>query len=220
MIRFVQHFSLLCCFFLLFLLQDDHLNAQPTALRAPDSQAYQDMETAVPIDGSIPDIHDIYGPVALPEPPPYGLYVILTSAAVMLSALIVFIYRRFGREEAAPFDPAATAGSELIQAKALLQHGKIGDYCDKVSFLLRNYIEHSSRCRITGFSSSEALEKLKREGCLSENKIDLLKQCFDICDTVKFSRFVPAPENIEALDLLARRLVTEEDTDKTGGVKS
>jgi hypothetical protein len=220
MIRFVQHFSLLCCFFLLFLLQDDHLNAHSAALQAPNPQHQQPPSMIQAAETSLQDIYDIYGPVPLPEPPPYGLYALLATAGVLLAGLIFFIQRRFAGKETAQIDPAAAARAELSRAETLLEQAEIGAYCDRISALLKGCIERLSGSRVDSRTSSESLESLHRSGQLDSSEIDMLSQCFNICDAVKFRRYSPAPEEIEILGRLTRALVLDKDADTTGGRES
>ncbi len=207
MIRFVQHFSLLCCFLLLFLLQDDHLKAQPAALQAPNPPLQQVPSAVEAAEPPMQDIYDIYGPVALPEQPPYGLYAVLASAGLLLAALVFYTHKKSARKDAVQIDPAAAARAELSRAELLLQQAEMSPYCEHVSSLLKGSIERLSGCRVGSRTSSESLEGLKRSGHLSISEIDMLKQCFDICDAVKFRRYSPAPEEIETLGRLARTLV-------------
>ncbi len=209
MIRFVQHFSLLCCFILLFLLQDDHLKAQPAVLQAPNSIALQSPVSTASPGEPMSDIIDIYGPLDLAEPPPYLLYAALFSAALLGAGMVYFVYRRQNRTVIAPADYAAIARRELGRVEDERHRLTTPAYCQKISDILKAYLEQRTGCRVTRRTSSEALEDLKRNSVLNSGEIDMLQHCLAICDMVKFGRFSPAPEQTERLGRLALALVSE-----------
>jgi hypothetical protein len=217
MIRFVQHFSLLCCFILLFLLQDDHLMAQPTVLQAPNSVALQNPGSTAAPGQPISDIIDIYGPLDLAEQPPYLLYTALVSAALLGSGAVYFIYRRLSRSKASPVDYAAIARRELHRSEAQRQHLPPPVYCQTISDILRMYLEQRTGCRITRRTSAETLDDLRRSSGLDSIEVDMVARCFSICDQVKFGRFSPPPEETQRLGRLALALVSEKDRDNNAG---
>jgi hypothetical protein len=217
MIRFVQHFSLLCCFILLFLLQDDHLKARPADLQAPNSVALQNPGSTAAPGQPISDIIDIYGPLDLAEQPPYLLYAALVSAVLLGTGAVYFIYRRLRRTKATPADYAAIARHQIDRAEAQRQHLTPPIYCQKISDILRIYLEQRTGRRVTRRTSSEALEDLGRNSGLNGSEIEMLRRCFSICDMVKFGRFSPPHEETERLGRLALALVSEKDRDNNAG---
>ncbi len=218
---FVQHITLLCCFTLLFLLQGNHLSAQPAiTLQAPESLVRQNPPSSVSTHEAMQDIFDIYGPVELPDPPPYHWYALLAALGSALSVLFYFIYRTLNKKETATIDPADVARSELHRAEALLPSSGIVPYCQKVSDTLRTYVEQRTGCKITRRTTSESLRDLANQKHLSSAEIDTLERCFRICDKVKFARFSLHSRETETLAEQALWLVSGKHMDSDRGESS
>jgi len=222
----MQIVSLLFCFALFFLLPHHPAAASPDGFRAsetaPAEAAQDDAFTALPAETrAVADIHDIYGPVPLPEPPPYLLYGLV---ALIFSAicLVLFLLYRFRQKRRRPvqIDPAAKALKRLADARSA--HKKTGDiaaYCDEVSAALRSYIEQQTGYRISSLTTLESVRELERRQCsgyADKERLDLLRRCFTRCDMVKFARFTPEPGEAEGLGRLAASCIAG-NTAMSGG---
>ena len=216
----MQNLSLLCCFALFFLLPY-HLAAGPsTPLRAPESAAISSAkpradaslqnQTAAPRS----DIQDIYGPISLPESPPYRLYglgaLLIAAAAALLLAVLRF---RKKEKTVVRIDAGARALAELHKAgRKRLETGDVPGYCDHVTATLRTYVEEVTGYRISSRTTLESLNELvQRTGrsLISDpDRLDLLRRCLSRCDMVKFARFAPDQHEAERIGTLAEAFIS------------
>ena len=213
-----QQYPLLCCFFLLLLLPAHSAAATTSSFRAPES-AVQQSPQGVAAE-AMQDIIDIYGPLELPEPPPYLWYAAVAAAGISLALLIYLLRRRLKQKKETVADPTDTALAELNEAQALLPETGVADYCNKVADILRSYVEQRSGCRITRQTTTESLQNLKyeRQHVIGGEQLTSLQNCFALCDRVKFARFTPDSEETELLGQLAHAFVSTTRTDQTGGL--
>lgn len=228
----VQNYSLLCCFALFFLLPH-HLMADASAksadsFRAPESTVAQMQQPAAAIGmqnsppGELSDIHDIYGPLPLPQSPSYRLYGYIAFLAAAFGALLIVLLRfRNKQEKTTDIDPASLALAALRKAETT--HGKTGDlshYCDEVSATLRTYVEQVSGYRVSSRTTLESLNELKSKKELTSfvenDRLELLRRCFTRCDMVKFARYSPDQAEIEHIGGLAASFISTTNSFRTG----
>ena len=165
------------------------------------------------------DIIDIYGPVALPEPPPYLLYACLAAAGICLVILIYLLRRRLKQQKPSVPDPADTALAELSRARAMLAEAGVAVYCSQVADILRGYVEQRSGCLITRQTTIESLQNLKhqRQQIIGGEQLRSLQDCFALCDQVKFARFSPDSKETELLGQRAASFVSTTRAGQAGG---
>jgi len=202
--------SLTCLTALLF-LPPGLLHA--TELRAPNpGQAIQNDAGIPGTPVSVEDIRDIYGPILLPEPPPYLLYgvgillVILLIVAIWL--LWVFMKKRKNSEET---DPAVLALCSLKEAEAGLPQRGILFFAGEVSQILRSYIEAQFSIPTTSCTTSEFFSSLDTSygnqlATLTDHD-DILKHTLMLCDRIKFSRFLPDHDAVSSLTRGVHRFI-------------
>lgn len=204
---FLSHTCLTALLFLLPVL----LHA--TELGAPNpGQALQDDAGLPDTPVGAEDIRDIYGPILLPEPPPYLLYgvgillVILLIVAIWL--LWVFLKKRKNSEET---DPAVLALCSLKEAEAGLPQRGILFFAGEVSQILRSYIESQFSIPTTSCTTSEFFSGLDTsyESQLAPltDHDDILKHCLILCDRIKFSCFLPDHEAVRSLTRSVRSFI-------------
>jgi hypothetical protein len=216
----MQTFSLLCCFALFFLLPHHLLAGSSDPLRAPEPVAAQTKQVSIAPHPSaeISDIHDIYGPVPLPEPPPYWQYCLGILLITAAGALLFVMYRfKRDQENGTNTNPAVQARADLQRAKKI--RGETGDllrYCDDVATILRTYVEQVSGYRISSRTTLESLRELEKSEVhhpfTGKETLDLLRRCFSQCDMVKFARFSPDKVEIEHIGTLAESFVSTTST--------
>ncbi len=218
--------SLLCCLMWTLLLTTCLANGllaeTASGSRAPESVSMEP-STAPSHPGAAAqgqtDILDIYGPIELPEPLPYGRYALFALlGASAIGCLTLLLHRSKQRKfhRALP-DPADLALEELRRASLLYGHsgdsGSIGAiaYCESVSRILRDYIEAISSRRIVSQTSSECLKKLGKAqpqiSGLGNEQIDILKHCFKRCDMAKFAHAAPDSRETAALGEMAESFI-------------
>lgn len=202
--------SVTCLTALLFLLP---VLLHATELRAPNpGQALQDDAGLPDTPVSAEDIRDIYGPILLPEPPPYLLYGIgilfVTLLIVAIWLLWVFMKKRKNSEA---IDPAVLALCSLDEAEAGLPQRGILFFAGEVSQILRSYIEAQFSIETTSCTTSEFFSSLdtSHEGQLAllTDHDDILKHCLILCDRIKFSRFLPDHDAVRSLKRSVRSFI-------------
>lgn len=210
--------SLLCCFACI-LLQQTHLLADTSdTFQVPESSVQTQSRAQLPasIENGQRDILDIYGPVPLPAPVPYHLYV----AGLLLGALALFVLfrlrNRFKKQNVIHIDHVGKALTALKQAEKLHDSIDIRHYCNEVSCILKTFLEETSGQRITSRTTAEFITaisagKSRETGQLSDhqtqNNTETLLQCLMVCDKAKFARFHPDSEEITALGAKARSFI-------------
>ena len=212
MIGKISFFSLACLTAMLFLLP---VVMHATALRAPDPAPVVQDDTGLPNSAvTNQDIRDIYGPILLPEPVPYLLY----GAGFVLAVLLIggcwilwlFIRKRKKNDH---IDPAVLALSSLEEAEKRLPESGVFFFAGEVSRILRSYIEAQFSVPTTSCTTSEFFASLETsfKGQLTNlsNHDDILKQCLSLCDKIKFSRFLPEHEAVNALTEHVRSFIAE-----------
>jgi hypothetical protein len=223
--------SLLCCLMWTLLLTTSlatGLRAETTSdPRVPESLSIQPSAAPSPLGaaaGGQADILDIYGPIELPVPTPYGRYALFALlAAGAIGSLTLFILHRNKKRQSRRDveDPADRALAELHRAALLNDNsgepGAIAStgsvtYCENVSRILRDYVEAISSRRLVSQTSTECLEKLARPQYqipgLGNEQIDILKQCFKCCDMAKFAHAAPESRETAALGKMAEAFIT------------
>lgn len=216
--RKTTFFSLAACT-VLFFLPPVWLHA--TSLRAPNPQQQMIQGGTLPsASGTVADIRDIYGPVILPEQPPYLLY----GAGFLLSLLLIlalwFIWRYVRKNKGfKKVDPALLALSSLSKAEAGLPELGIPFFAAEVSRILRSYIEArfnipATRCTTVEFFSRLDSSFENQLGMIKDDPV--LKQCLILCDKIKFSRYHPGRE---AVNILAENVRCFIETTRTKPVE-
>lgn len=151
-------------------------------------------------------LHDIHGPVPIIEQPPYlllagSLLVLLAAAA----ALYWFMKKRT-RSAPPPVPPWERALQDLAEAKRLLSPERALFYMDRVSQILRSYIESRFAIKSTRQTTREFLENLATGG----NSSSLLRykgelqRCLEQADMAKFAHHT---EDIASLEMIGAAVV-------------
>lgn len=155
------------------------------------------------------ELRDIYGPVTIKEPVPYLL--LFGIAALLLT--LAFIFYRFWKKRTIagppPIPPWEKALLELAEARSLLhpEHGL--SYMDRVSTILRHYIESRFSIQSTRQTTREFLHGLQSvtpSSPLNTYKNEL-QDCLERADLAKFARRRPELENLELMELAVTTFV-------------
>ena len=161
---------------------------------------------------SAEDILDIYGPLPLPEPKPYLCYALFVLLFLMLVVGIWVSWRYYkNRKETNPVDPARTALSSLDSAERKLPVNGVVFFADEVSQLLRSYIEARFHLPITSCTTNEFFRQLQLNPEADRYPVitgkDDLEASLELCDKIKFSRFLPESEAVRLLGERVRRFI-------------
>jgi hypothetical protein len=181
------------------LLMADDAGQQPLKLLQPGQTPGQ---TTVP-DALPQSLHDIYGPVLLPDPVPYLLYgsIALVMLALLLSAYWWF-YKR-PKPAAPPIPPGIMARDELMRARELMNPEQTLHYMERVSDILRRYLESRFHLYTTRQTTREFFQSLTTRihendalsGCSLE-----LKNCLERCDMAKFAHQPSSIDHLQEME--------------------
>ena len=175
---------------------------------APPLQLQQ---AAPPAQGSpqADDIRDIKGPVPLSAIPGY-LIPAAAAVALVILTILVFLYLR-GRRQAKTVisPPDVIALTELDRARALMDRPLV--YADRISAIMRQYIEARFQIRSTRQTTREFFTRLQDGTTIAEvdikNHAGDLQACMEQCDIAKFAHGTPDQEGMRGMDQAVRHFI-------------
>lgn len=156
------------------------------------------------------DIRDIKGPVELKRTLRRLIYTLSAALAVALVGFFIFYYikkKRAGEalipkkiEPPRPAHEVAYEELEKLKNSDLLERGLIKEFYIELSDIIRRYLEGRYFIAAMELTTTELMEKL-RTANLDQFDIDLIDEFLDLCDLVKFAKYVPSyEENNKALE--------------------
>lgn len=154
-------------------------------------------------------LHDIRGPVNLPDSPDWLFWLLPLLAVLMLVALFFFFRRRKKTKPPAPL-AHQVALAELDRLRPLMNPAQAPLYADRLAELLRRYLEARFQIPSTRRTTSEFLLDLDQtlsSGSGLETHRDRLRRCLEQCDLSKFAHFSPDRQGLEAMDRAVRDFV-------------
>ncbi len=156
------------------------------------------------------DIRDIRGPVVLADKQDLFLPVTLGVGVLLLVVLLIFFLRR--KKPSAPLpDPGEIALAELSAAKSYMIEGQPLRYAERLSTILRRYIEDRFHIRSTRQTTSEFLHCLTRNIGSKETGLhthtENLKECLERCDMAKFAHNSPGTNGMGKMEHSVRNFV-------------
>jgi len=189
---------------------------QPNTLSQPSSQIGQ----APSLDNNIRDIH---GPVLLPKKGEFLIPLAIAGAALAALALLVYFIRR--KKKTAPALPAhEIAFAELARAKTWIKENKGVIYAQRLSEILRQYVEARFLVHSTRQTTDELLHQLRLADLFEDRKQQLhdLKVCLDRCDLAKFAHLAPDNTGMLEMESMAQQFIettrpVETEGEATGG---
>jgi len=148
------------------------------------------------------ELRDILGPIPLPESQiPWllagGILLLLLAGALF------FFLRRRKKKEAPSLLAHEIALAELARARKLITAGKGLAYAQRLSALLRQYIESRFRVSSTRQTTAELLKRLQTgDGATEEIMVHLdpLQTCLQQCDLAKFAHLPPDQSAMESME--------------------
>lgn len=148
-------------------------------------------------------LHDIHGPIALPEPVPYLLYSLIgLTALVLLLGLYWWLVKR-KKPAPPPIPPGMLARDELMRARDLMTPEQALLYMERISEILRRYLESRFALRTTRQTTREFFQSLAGEVpdnlALSGFNTEL-KTCLERCDLAKFAHQPAAVQHLQEME--------------------
>lgn len=165
-------------------------------------------------------IADIEGVVEMPAKPSYWWVWALCAAGVIAAAgFLVHLRHKCVKELVRIFKPAHEIAYERLRAlvkQDLIKAGKIKEFYERLSDILRHYIEHRFNLRAPERTTEEFLAELPSAGVLAQSEQQRLGEFLMHCDLVKFAKYTPTAEQIQkTFDLVKNFIeITKSDEKK------
>lgn len=146
-------------------------------------------------------LRDIYGPVPITAPPPYLLIAGGMGLLLAIAALIWYLKKK-KIPAPPPIPPWERALIDLADAKRLLSPERGILYMDRVSQILRDYIESRFAIQSTRQTTREFLQGLTEIGDRSplQTYKTELKECLERADMAKFAHQLPQLEHLDQME--------------------
>ena len=196
-------------------------------VNSPDNKKYE--ITTEPIDIEVASllgeqraelkIADIEGVVDMPAKPSYWWVWVLCAAGIIAAAgFWVHLRRKRIKELVRIFKPAHEIAYERLRAlvrEDLVKAGKIKEFYERLSDILRHYIEHRFNLRAPERTTEEFLAELPSAGVLAQSEQERLGEFLRHCDLVKFAKYAPTAEQIQkTFDLVKDFIETTKSDEK------
>lgn len=195
-------------------------------VNSPDEKKYE--LTTEPIDIKVTSllkdqraklkIEDIEGVVGIPAEPSYWwAWVLGVIAVVAAVGAWLWLRRKRVKELVRIFKPAHELAYERLRVlvkEDLVGAGKIKEFYERISDILRHYIEHRFNLRAPESTTEEFLYELASTNVLSESDKESLAQFLQHCDLVKFARHDPTKEQIQETFDLVKAFIEKTKSDE------
>ena len=147
-------------------------------------------------------LHDIRGPVELPDSSALFLWLAIALAVLIIAGLLFYFLRRRKKapQQARPHDVAL---AELARLRQMMNGEQALIYAAQLSEILRRYVEARFQIRSTRQTTREFFADLtwhSQAGRSMEEHHDRLKECLEQCDMAKFAHCVPDQAEMEAME--------------------
>jgi len=147
----------------------------------------------------IADIDDV---VEMPQESSFLWVWVLIAVVAVLAVVggLVYLRRKRGGELMRIFRPAheiAYARLRALVKEDLIKAGKIKQFYERISDILRHYIEHRFALRAPERTTDEFLIELQYTDVLSDSDKQSVGEFLRHCDLVKFAMHAPTAEQIQ-----------------------
>ena len=165
-------------------------------------------------------LHDIRGPVVLPEVPGVLFWILIGLAVLVLVGLYLYLRTRRTKDRK-ELSPDEIALAELARLQALMNPEQALIYADQLAEILRRYVEARFLIRSTRQTTREFFLGLTRNSqavaAIKEHHHHL-QECLEQCDMAKFAHFVPDQQGMETMEQAVRGFIeaTGQSADEKG----
>lgn len=183
----------------------------------PDQQPPAGGAAAVPSS-----LHDIYGPLEPVEPPPYLLYALVALIPLLIAAALFWWLRKRKNRPAPPIPPGTAARSDLLLAREFMTEENTLQYLEKLSEILRNYIESKFSLNLTRQTTGEFLRSLKGSLPPDHGLIPFkkeLQQCLETCDMAKFAHHPATLNHLREMEQTVLDFINVSEPEKTDDIQ-
>jgi len=146
---------------------------------------------------TIEDIEDV---VDIPAKPVWWLLLPALAFAGGSSGLWLYLRRKKIKEAVRIFRPAHEIAYARLQAlinQDLIKAGKVKEFYEAISDILRHYIEDRFELRAPERTTEEFLFEIRDTGVLTQDHSKSLAEFLTHCDLVKFAKHSPTNEQIQ-----------------------
>jgi hypothetical protein len=158
-------------------------------------------------ESTLEDLREVKGPYELPpEPFPWGTVLLGALAVLALAAGAAWLAAQRSREELAakagpspPADLEALRELQAIRDLGLLGQGRIAEFTDRVSDVLRSYLEARFDLPAPERTTEEFLDEVARAPVLDRDRKRFLADYLAQCDLVKFAAREPGRRELDEL---------------------
>ncbi len=168
----------------------------------------------LPEDVEKAEINDIKGPVELPADKTWLIGAAFGIFGIII-ALLLLVYLSSKKKLVAtpviqrPAHEIALERLNALLAEKLVEAGKIKEFYEKLSYIIRLYIEHRFNLKAPERTTEEFLQEASASADLPDNYKDKLKEFLLHCDMVKFAKYAPTTDEIDKSTDLARNFIEE-----------
>jgi hypothetical protein len=147
-------------------------------------------------------IADIEGVVDIPKTTSY-LWAWISGVVFIVAAALsgwLYVRRRQIEKLVRIFKPAHEIAYERLRALVkddLIEKGRIKEFYERISDILRRYIEHRFDIRAPERTTEEFLTELAATDVLAAGDKKTLEEFLTHCDLVKFAKYTPATSQIQ-----------------------
>ena len=158
-------------------------------------------------------IEDIEGVVEMPEKASlwWVWLMIIAFIAAVVGGWIILRRKRIAKLIRV-FKPAHEIAYDRLEAlvkENLVEAGKIKEFYERISSILRHYIEHRFDLRAPERTTEEFLAELRYTDVLSISDKESLEEFLTHCDLVKFAKHNPTTEQIQQTFDLVKEFIEE-----------
>ncbi len=151
---------------------------------------------------AIATLHDIRGPVLLPDSSGLISWSLVALAVLILAGLLLYLWKRRQKGGQTLPDPQAMALSELTRLRPMMNAEQALVYAAGLSEILRRYIEKKFLIHSTAQTTREFFAGLTSNPqalSIMARHHDRLQECLRQCDMAKFAHRIPEPAQMEAM---------------------
>jgi hypothetical protein len=148
------------------------------------------------------EIHEIEPPAELAKPTSHWLWPLLGGGLAVILAVLFMVFwprRKNGLPKGVriPAHEIAFAALEKLVADDLAEKGELKHFYQRISDILRHYIENRFGLQAPDRTTEEFLHELRSGGGLDEFHQPLLGRFLQHCDLVKFAEHQPSRDDIQ-----------------------
>ena len=169
------------------------------------------------------ELHDIQGPINLPEPVPYLLYGLIGLAVLIVLGVLYWWFFRRKKPGPPSIPPGVIARDELMRARAMMNPEQALGYMERISEILRHYLESRFGLPTSRRTTREFFQKMAGITAHAPELAgfsDELKTCLERCDMAKFARQTAEVDHLQEMENSVLNFVNQTEqpaTDTTGG---